>query len=247
MEYINGIKITDIQSLERENIDKNKVAEILYECFSRQIFVQGWVHSDPHPGNIFVRKGENNQIQLILLDHGLYRHIPEKIRKYYCKLWQALIYRKEKDIEKYAKKLGAGQFYKLFVLILTFRTVSSKNVGLTQKLSPEELKEIRQQFTGFSMTIKAVNEMLESISRDLLFVLRTKNILNFIVRSLGSDINRFKIMARISMDGLEKNPPGYFRSFYLDQKFHILIIYHIIRILISRVADYFIFKLGLNT
>ena len=37
------------------------------------IFVQGYVHCDPHPGNILISKSENSKnIQLVLLDHGLY-------------------------------------------------------------------------------------------------------------------------------------------------------------------------------
>lgn len=36
------------------------------------IFKNGFVHSDPHPGNLLLNKDKNGQMNLILLDHGLY-------------------------------------------------------------------------------------------------------------------------------------------------------------------------------
>lgn len=43
------------------------------------IFVNGFVHCDPHPGNVLVRKcPKSNKTEIVLLDHGLYqvRHRP---------------------------------------------------------------------------------------------------------------------------------------------------------------------------
>lgn len=36
------------------------------------IFKNGFVHSDPHPGNLLVKKDEKGKLNIILLDHGLY-------------------------------------------------------------------------------------------------------------------------------------------------------------------------------
>jgi aarF domain-containing kinase len=38
------------------------------------IFEKGFVHSDPHPGNMFVRPKKTNpkDIELVILDHGIY-------------------------------------------------------------------------------------------------------------------------------------------------------------------------------
>jgi aarF domain-containing kinase len=37
-------------------------------------FKDGFVHGDPHPGNLIVRK-RAGQIELVLLDHGIYTEL----------------------------------------------------------------------------------------------------------------------------------------------------------------------------
>jgi aarF domain-containing kinase len=41
--------------------------------YSEMIFLRGFIHCDPHPGNILVRKGSKGKAEIIMLDHGLYR------------------------------------------------------------------------------------------------------------------------------------------------------------------------------
>lgn len=71
MEYLSGGKVTDKEYMQRHNIDVRQVSERLGVLYSEMIFVQGYVHCDPHPGNILVSKVEGKP-QIILLDHGLY-------------------------------------------------------------------------------------------------------------------------------------------------------------------------------
>lgn len=97
---------------------------MVIKCFADQIYVHGWIHSDPHPGNLMARKLANGKTQIVLLDHGLYRSFPNPHRKWYCKLWKAIILRDQDKIEKYGRKLGAGDYYKIFALVLSFRPPS---------------------------------------------------------------------------------------------------------------------------
>jgi aarF domain-containing kinase len=48
----------------------------LLDIFTQMIFKDGFVHCDAHPGNFFIRK-KNNSVghEIVLLDHGLYRHL----------------------------------------------------------------------------------------------------------------------------------------------------------------------------
>ena len=55
-----------------------QVAHKVISTFAHQLFHTGFVHADPHPGNIFIRphpKGKGAQV--VLLDHGLYMLMEE--------------------------------------------------------------------------------------------------------------------------------------------------------------------------
>lgn len=53
------------------------------------------MHSDPHPGNIFVRQAEmpdgSSDVQIVLLDHGLYTTLKNDTRLSYTKLWRGIL------------------------------------------------------------------------------------------------------------------------------------------------------------
>lgn len=72
-EWIDGFKITDEDQIKKYRFDKKSIMNHLIRAFAEQIFVSGFVHCDPHPGNVFVRPHpENkNKHQLVILDFGL--------------------------------------------------------------------------------------------------------------------------------------------------------------------------------
>jgi len=76
MELAEGIKITDIEALERAGIDKHAVAQKLMEVFCEQVLRDGFFHADPHPGNVMVQPGP----RLVLLDFGLAKDFPPRFR-----------------------------------------------------------------------------------------------------------------------------------------------------------------------
>ncbi len=45
----------------------------LGRMYSEMIFLRGFIHCDPHSGNVLVRPGSDGQAQIVLLDHGLYK------------------------------------------------------------------------------------------------------------------------------------------------------------------------------
>lgn len=72
-EWIDGFKITDNEEMKKYGFSKKNVMHDLIRAFAEQIFVSGFIHCDPHPGNIFVRPNPTNskKHQLVILDFGL--------------------------------------------------------------------------------------------------------------------------------------------------------------------------------
>lgn len=60
MEFVEGVKINDIEALEKDYGDAKKASNLLIDIFAKMIFNHGHVHCDAHPGNILVRKNPNN-------------------------------------------------------------------------------------------------------------------------------------------------------------------------------------------
>jgi ubiquinone biosynthesis protein len=73
MEYIDGIKISDLDELEKRGIDKKKLAEIGGKMVFKQIFEDGFFHADPHPGNLFALEGN----VIAPVDYGMMGRLSE--------------------------------------------------------------------------------------------------------------------------------------------------------------------------
>ncbi|PKV50625.1 ubiquinone biosynthesis protein [Aquimarina sp. MAR_2010_214] len=54
MEFIDGIKVSEIETLTIQNINSREVAKTGVDLYLKQILEHGFFHADPHPGNILV-------------------------------------------------------------------------------------------------------------------------------------------------------------------------------------------------
>src|SRR6266851_3797085 len=72
LEWIDGIKINDYATLEAEGISRLEVAKRTVQTYFYQFFTAGFFHADPHPGNIFVKKGAPGEGPIIeFVDFGM--------------------------------------------------------------------------------------------------------------------------------------------------------------------------------
>jgi aarF domain-containing kinase len=58
--------------LKNQGIDLNGISLKIGQMYAEMIFQHGYVHCDPHPGNVLVRKNSSGVDEVVLLDHGLY-------------------------------------------------------------------------------------------------------------------------------------------------------------------------------
>ncbi|XP_075223723.1 putative aarF domain-containing protein kinase 5 isoform X3 [Lycorma delicatula] len=107
-EFVNGIKINDKDELLKNGFSLADNDLKLFRTFAEQIFHTGFVHADPHAGNVLVRKDKYNKAQFIILDHGLYETVPANVRKSLCSLWKSIILNNHCDMKKYSLELGVA-------------------------------------------------------------------------------------------------------------------------------------------
>ncbi len=67
MEFINGIKMNSDEIFKRQDLDRKLIAETGIKFTLTQVFVHGFFHADPHPGNVFIMKGNI----ICLIDYGM--------------------------------------------------------------------------------------------------------------------------------------------------------------------------------
>lgn len=76
IEYIPGIKITDLNLLENNHINPKSLSTTLVNAYFKQFFEDGFYHADPHPGNIVVK----NDGTIVFYDFGMVGRINENVK-----------------------------------------------------------------------------------------------------------------------------------------------------------------------
>uniref|UniRef100_A0A0A9B4R8 ABC1 atypical kinase-like domain-containing protein n=1 Tax=Arundo donax TaxID=35708 RepID=A0A0A9B4R8_ARUDO len=85
LEYMDGIRLNDNDSLEAYGVDKQKLVEEITRAYAHQIYIDGFFNGDPHPGNFLVSKEPPHKP--ILLDFGLTKRISKSMKQALAKMF----------------------------------------------------------------------------------------------------------------------------------------------------------------
>ena len=77
MEYVSGIKVTALSPIARTELDGSVLADQLFSAYLKQVLVDGFVHADPHPGNVFL----TDDRRIALLDLGMVARIQPSMQE----------------------------------------------------------------------------------------------------------------------------------------------------------------------
>lgn len=76
MELLEGVKISDTAQLRQRGFDLGNLAKTLVQATLRQVYLHGFFHADPHPGNVWVRKDGT----IAYLDFGMVGQLDQTLR-----------------------------------------------------------------------------------------------------------------------------------------------------------------------
>ncbi|KAH6945989.1 hypothetical protein HPB50_010998 [Hyalomma asiaticum] len=168
MDFVNGVKISDVTGIKKLGLDLADVDRKMVSAFAEQIFHTGFVHADPHPGNVFVEKGKDGKAKIVLLDHGLYEYISKENRLSLCQLWKSIIMNDPVGMKMHSLELGVTN-YPIFCEILMQRPLQRQTLHLRNQLSSEDVAYMR---TMVQNHFDEVMDCIRSLPRPMLLVFR---------------------------------------------------------------------------
>ena len=102
MDYVAGTKVTALSTAAREAVDSADLADVLFAAYLKQIFVDGFFHADPHPGNLLV----TSDGRLAMLDLGMVAHLTPRFQDLLLQLLVAIADGRGDEAAKHALRLG---------------------------------------------------------------------------------------------------------------------------------------------
>ncbi|MDR1502526.1 MAG: hypothetical protein LBT43_08735 [Prevotella sp.] len=173
MEFIEGIKISDKETILQSGLDMRLIAETVVDLYLKQIIDYGFFHADPHSGNIFVLPTG----QIAFIDYGSVGKMLPKDKEY---LGDFVIYALRKDVKrlirvikkvavKYSIKNEAQLERDLYELLYIMDNVSVKELNLAElaKTVSKLLNENQTILPEYIYLLVRGIILLEGIGREL--------------------------------------------------------------------------------
>lgn len=89
LEYVDGIKVSDLDRLERGGLDRKLIAQRGADAFLEMVLKHGFFHGDTHPGNVMILPDN----VICLLDYGIVGRLDEELRTFLSDILLAIVNR----------------------------------------------------------------------------------------------------------------------------------------------------------
>lgn len=198
---VTAIKITDVAALTDAGIDPKAVAQALAQATFQQIFVAGFFHADPHPGNIFVtpisvaeQPAGGGHVEtapawhLTYVDFGMMGEISDQLRSGLRDFILAAVGRDSRGLVRSLEHLGvlltAADTEELeHAMTALFDRFGGMGIAELQRVDQRELEAFARQF---GETIRALPFQLPE---NFLLLIRTISLISGVTSALDRDFN----------------------------------------------------------
>ena len=190
-------------------LNLKEVMTTMVDLFSAQMFLWGWLHCDPHPGNIFIRRQPNGRSELVLIDHGLYIQMSPTFRHQYSLFWRAIMSFDNTTLKEVVSSWGVNNpdIFASATLMRPYEGGDRSTASRIKGLSEGEKK--KRQFEMQQAMRKGIKEVLgdeKKWPRELIFIGRNMRIVQGNNQYLGSPVNRIKITGNWASRALSEDP-----------------------------------------
>jgi len=204
---VTAIKITDIAALEAAGIDPSEVAQELARATFQQMFVSGFFHADPHPGNIFVTPRAPGTAgapwQLTFIDFGMMGEISDSLRAGLRELIVAVVSRESRGLISAIQKVGvllpgADTDELERAMSELFDRFGGMGVAELQQVDIREYEDFADRFRDTMLS------MPFQLPESFLLLIRTISLISGVTTALQRDFNMWNAVdpfARTLMSG----------------------------------------------
>ena len=204
---VTAIKINDIASLEQAGINPNVIAAELARNTFEQIFVHGFFHADPHPGNIFVTPRDGGDFQITFIDFGMMGEISDELRQGLQSFLFALVSRDARScviaMQRLKVLLPAADTVELERAIAAlFERFGGVGVAELTQTDPREFKELALEFSDLLRTLPF------QLPEDFLLLLRSISLISGVTSALNRDFNMWDAVEPFSRSLLSGGSSG---------------------------------------
>ena len=186
MDYIPGIKITDIAQLESRGVDRGNLVARVHRIFFKMLLSHKIFHADPHPGNLSVA----NDGAIILYDFGMVGRLDNETRLKLIRLYRGLIEADHRRVVDILLELGTLE-----------PTVNRYIVERALELSLQSLhgKEVDQMEVNYLMNLanKTMSKFPFRLPKNLALYLRMTSILEGIYKYHNIDFHFLKVLRNL--------------------------------------------------
>jgi predicted unusual protein kinase regulating ubiquinone biosynthesis (AarF/ABC1/UbiB family) len=199
LEFVGGIKITECAVIKASGVDCRMLVNLLVETYAKMIFVHGFFHCDPHPGNIFVGEGPT----IVFVDFGMVQAITDVTRRNLRRYANAIVENDVTGIVEALEKLG------FLIEGADYRTIADVTQDLIDKYrysTPEELK---------SLTVDDIGEEINNV-RGVINNFQVPNYFILLIRTIGM-LNGMAYRLNPEVNIIEISKP-YIKEFFLGAR-----------------------------
>ena len=174
LEYQHGSQLNRILENRDDYFDRNLIADSIVDSYFNQIFVHGFFHGDPHPGNIIVLPDG----KIMFVDFGAAGYINEELKNKFRFLLRSIITNRNSDVVDGVIDLG-------FAPAGVNRSELAGDINRLQgkyyhtPLDNIDLNEVLQEFVNISLKHNI------HLPREFLLMIKTLGTLEGIVSRLN--------------------------------------------------------------
>lgn len=202
MEFEEGFRATDVTKIDEAGLLRRDVAKLISSVFNSMIFIDGFVHCDPHEANVLLRPHphKKGKPQIVLVDHGLYKKLDAGFKLSYARLWKSIVVADIPGIESSCESLGVKKMYPLLAAMLTSRPFDevversqTNSFDVSQGGGGGDKAVIR----GYAQRyLSEIISMLDIVPRQMLLIFKMNDCLRHVDYALGSPANTLVVAGR---------------------------------------------------